>query len=674
MVSPDAAFLSTSFSADGRFFGSVSVTHAVSVVEVTSGSVVFTSSSSSNNQTTNKATCVAVADQLVAFGTQSGAVFVAALVAASKPLALPTSASTSSSSAAVAAIAFVSDSKVAAVSTNGIVSLFDTTSKSQVFTHKTTIKNPSALTFDAVSMSLAVAGTRVAVLKLNLDAKSCALVKEFTGHATQVSSLLLSDANTCVSAAKQDRFIAVWDIVKGANSSALTLESAPVSVVGLGKKVAAVTEDGLLALWDNVSSATAASAEPTPKKKKNSEKNSSSNSHQQTLTKPPVSTVSVKIVSVDSKTNQIDESVPSRPAPILAATFDSADSILFAYGSTLRPSFERVSVLQKDHSEDGTEGDDELVKGAIEIVRAMKGNTFVGVNELQAKQMMSKTKAYTESATSKLITSTTPLSLNLAAQSASSAATSQEPSLQDRLQTLNLSLADETATKRPFSGKRHDLLKTPTATSLHNLLTQSIHSGDTQLLEQCLQVSDPVVITATIKRLPAAQVVPLLNLLTVRLQMRPTRAKSLIEWIRAVVICHAAFLMTNPSLVSHLSTLHATLTTRSETFTKLLKLSGRLDLVTSQIALRQSRAQFSGDDEDDDVDGVVVYDEEMEGDDDDEDDDDEMDEDEDLDSDEFGEEEEEEEYAEDEEEEDPDFDEDADLDELGGDDDEEEED
>ncbi|KAJ3061042.1 hypothetical protein HDU99_005692, partial [Rhizoclosmatium hyalinum] len=157
---------------------------------------------------------------------------------------------------------------------------------------------------------------------------------------------------------------------------------------------------------------------------------------------------------------------------------------------------------------------------------------------------MSKTKAYTESATSKLITSTTPLSLNLAAQSASSAAASQEPSLQDRLQTLNLSLADETATKRPFSGKRHDLLKTPTATSLHNLLTQSIHSGDTQLLEQCLQVSDPVVITATIKRLPAAQVVPLLNLLTVRLQMRPTRAKSLIEWIRAVVICHAAFLMT----------------------------------------------------------------------------------------------------------------------------------
>ncbi|KAJ3089305.1 Small subunit (SSU) processome component [Physocladia obscura] len=269
-----------------------------------------------------------------------------------------------------------------------------------------------------------------------------------------------------------------------------------------------------------------------------------------------------------------------------------------------------------------------------------------------------------------------------------SAATSndQEMSIQDRLTQLNLSTADipETQSDKKIasSKKLPPGLATPTATSLYNLLTQAIHSGDKQLLEQCLQVSDSIVITASVKRLNPGHVVPFLNMLTTRLQIKPTRAAKLIEWIRAVVVCHAAFLMTNPALVVQLSSLHATLTARTETFSKLLKLSGRLDLVTSQIEMRASRAQFEDEDDQanedagDDEEGgrPVVYDEENE----DEEDENEDDDDDDDDDNENAMDEDEELYSEDEESEDEngerfdfgndegdeDFDEDADLEDM----------
>ncbi|KAI8607707.1 Dip2/Utp12 family-domain-containing protein [Chytriomyces sp. MP71] len=224
---------------------------------------------------------------------------------------------------------------------------------------------------------------------------------------------------------------------------------------------------------------------------------------------------------------------------------------------------------------------------------------------------MSATKKYSEKASAKVVQSTSTFSMNLPAASSAPAlpaTANSEPTLQDRLQTLAIASAAPAPT-RPTTGRR---LANPTATTLHNLLAQAVASRDAALLEQCLNVSDSAVVAATVRRLPAGEVAPLLDLLTARMQMRPARVERLVEWVRAVVVCHAAFLMTNPHLVANLGALHATLAERTATFEKMLKLGGRLDLVSSQIGLRAQRARFEDEDAEEkngNGSGVAVYDE-----------------------------------------------------------------
>lgn len=114
------------------------------------------------------------------------------------------------------------------------------------------------------------------------------------------------------------------------------------------------------------------------------------------------------------------------------------------------------------------------------------------------------------------------------------------------------------------------------------------------------------------KRFPTTQVVPLMEQLVEKLQLKPQRAPVLIEWIRAVVLVHAAYLMTVPGLVKQLSALYQTIDSRVGVYSKMLKLSGRLDLVMSQVAMRNDMEDSEGadypmtlyDEEEDEEDGI----------------------------------------------------------------------
>jgi hypothetical protein len=83
----------------------------------------------------------------------------------------------------------------------------------------------------------------------------------------------------------------------------------------------------------------------------------------------------------------------------------------------------------------------------------------------------------------------------------------------------------------------------PTATSLYTMLTQAVNSTDTDLLETVLAVSDKKVVSATVRRLNPGVVASFLEKVLVRLTERPNRGAGLVEWVRAVVVCHAAYLM-----------------------------------------------------------------------------------------------------------------------------------
>ncbi|GAA6064118.1 hypothetical protein JCM10212_004965 [Sporobolomyces blumeae] len=141
------------------------------------------------------------------------------------------------------------------------------------------------------------------------------------------------------------------------------------------------------------------------------------------------------------------------------------------------------------------------------------------------------------------------------------------------------------------------------ATTLTTTLVQALHSSDAPLLESCLTHSSPTLVRSTVKRLPSGSLVlSLLEALVERLGKQKRgkegmasvkRARALVAWLRETLIVHVGFLVTIPSLVSRLATLHASLSQRLALQPALLALNGRLELVMSQIDMRQDRPASS---------------------------------------------------------------------------------
>ncbi|KAG7090783.1 hypothetical protein E1B28_009868 [Marasmius oreades] len=165
--------------------------------------------------------------------------------------------------------------------------------------------------------------------------------------------------------------------------------------------------------------------------------------------------------------------------------------------------------------------------------------------------------------------------------------------------------ADEgDATQQPKKQKGKRSLKESSlvpAASLTRTLIQALHSSDSKLLETCLAHSDAALIRNTVRRLPPQLAVPLLTACVERLgrgarggNMKgggggasSQRGTGLITWAKMVLSVHSGHMMTMPDLVARLSGLHSTLTSRLTLQESLLSLSGRLDMVLSQIEMRR---------------------------------------------------------------------------------------
>jgi hypothetical protein len=118
-----------------------------------------------------------------------------------------------------------------------------------------------------------------------------------------------------------------------------------------------------------------------------------------------------------------------------------------------------------------------------------------------------------------------------------------------------------------------------TADSLSRLLAQAVQSGDRSLLEEPLKVRREAVIRQTLRRLPVGLVVPLLKQLVRLLEMAPGRALELSLWLRHLLTQHSSYLMTQPQLVSLLSSFYQVLEVRSSVYSKLCRIHGKLDLM-----------------------------------------------------------------------------------------------
>ena len=174
------------------------------------------------------------------------------------------------------------------------------------------------------------------------------------------------------------------------------------------------------------------------------------------------------------------------------------------------------------------------------------------------------------------------------------AAVTEELSLEERVKELAMSEVSRD-TVAAGGDKRNGAVAPPKAGSLVVLLSQAVHTNDFLLLEQCLATTDAHVINSTIRRLPTQHVVPFLKQLIHRFQIKPSRGAALAVWIRAVISLHTAYLMTVPDLVDQLGGLYQTVESRLVVFKRLLRLSGRLDLITAQISNRSAPADADDD-------------------------------------------------------------------------------
>ncbi|EKM60719.1 uncharacterized protein PHACADRAFT_168035 [Phanerochaete carnosa HHB-10118-sp] len=416
----------------------------------------------------------------------------------------------------------------------------------------------------------------------------------FTGHASPVKSLQWDSPSRFLSAAEADRFVYLWDVPQEGSSSSeghvtasLPLDS-DVRMITLSLQpssnsstLLAVSTSGRVAIFP-LEASLASSASSKAKSK--------------IPTLSPRSTISV---SASKKQAEIR-------SDIVAATFvgpqDGKVRIARLAGGA-RPVFEVVEYL--DASGDFVQ-DVVIAPLPAGVGLVSDADEFIGAPTTRyAESSLIAVRSGNELAQDASMDDLTNREIEgeLDAELA-------EMSLGQRLTALAGDAAaapresDNEDAPSKSAQKENTVIQAVPAASLTRTLIQALHSSDSGLLETCLAHSNASLIQNTVKRLPPQLAVPLVTACVERLGRgkRVGRGKGggagagsqrgagLVRWIRAVLIVHGGHLLTMPDLVARLSGLHATLTSRLALQESLLSLSGRLDMVISQIEMRSSTA------------------------------------------------------------------------------------
>ncbi|KAI8391193.1 WD40-repeat-containing domain protein [Radiomyces spectabilis] len=430
---------------------------------------------------------------------------------------------------------------------------------------KTEVKNARKLKLSHDETKLAIASHRIHLY----DVKTREVIKQYTGHASYVSHLAFSPKDDIlVSSAEDDRYMNVWDSQTDNqntnNLSSLTIESnvAHIAFSSTESAVLAVSEDGMVAIWQNAGGTSAGSSARGHSRRKMI----------RSLTRQPDS--SVKIVSEEAEDAVI---------PILLAAFipdNNGKSIMVARGSSVKPSFEAVRYTNEETH---------AVMSEVTLTRHSVTNFLLDDASIAANNLKLSRKAYDE------------MSVNVLGEgdfviqkpALKEAEAESELTIEQKLQSMNVEEEEEEEEEDQEVEVTKQRVQNPTpgvpsAGSLQQALVQALHSNDRQLLEACLGHKKEVVYS-TVQRLPANYVIPLLKQLIARFEEKPIRAPTLLMWIQAVLLLHTTYLMTVPDLVGKLGGFYQALNTRLTLFPKMQKLYGRLELVDSQI---ESRRRF----------------------------------------------------------------------------------
>lgn len=132
------------------------------------------------------------------------------------------------------------------------------------------------------------------------------------------------------------------------------------------------------------------------------------------------------------------------------------------------------------------------------------------------------------------------------------------------------------------------------ADSLAVLLTQALRANDRVLLERCLSTSNARVIKNTVARLVPLDAAAFLRAAVERLLSRPARAGQLAPWIKAVLHTHTGYLMSAPGVQAPMAALYQAIDGRVALYSQLLRLQGRLALITAHARTGGADAEGAG--------------------------------------------------------------------------------
>lgn len=369
------------------------------------------------------------------------------------------------------------------------------------------------------------------------DSANHELLKTYTGHVSPVLSLtFISKAAPngdfyFFSTAKGDRYINVWSLNKKNSEKsavvAMVLESEPVGSVSLyadeengAVSLSAVTETGVVQMFNHQLNGLC----PKPLK--------------------PHLTVQTATDSARGK-----ESV--EPIPIVSAVYILKEELRIGYGTGTFLVFENV-VLNCSEK--------------IQVLVRQDPRRAV----LESSSDVTQAKVPDSTKANYLL----PTSSNAVVSGVKrSHSRKTEVPMEERLENLSLSMAR--TDDRPTA--------LPRADNLAQLMLQALQSKDKTMLQTVLCRREEDVIRNTVRRLPLQVIEPLLKELTTLLHAKTATAQIGARWLRIVLSTHAAHLMANPSLVELLAPVIGLVEFRLSLLPSLSRLSGRLDLISSQL-------------------------------------------------------------------------------------------
>ena len=280
---------------------------------------------------------------------------------------------------------------------------------------------------------------------------------------------------------------------------------------------------------------------------------------------------------------EVEISEISTKSEMLAGGFaESSDSVIVVCGNISKPKFHRIiflnaeggliqdlkttnkAVLAPVDLADG-EGNDEKGDSSKEIVGA---SSVPGPDKMGSikRPLVDDEQDATVNANSKM-------------------SKPDELTLEERLESMSSQMYNlEEGIDSRGSCSEMAAMPTPTSDSLVTLIDQALQSGDDSLLEQCLGCTDMDVIDGTARVLKTHRVVMFMRKLVSKFEKRPSRGILLTRWLSCVLRHHTSFLISVPDLSEQLAGLSQMLEQRLTSYSRLASLSGRLDLLMTQVA------------------------------------------------------------------------------------------